>query len=74
MKDEKKDGNCHTCVHKTHGNLLITVGIVAVVYAFINYLRVTIGYAWPPYAGWFIGGLLLIAIGWAKAYWKRRCC
>lgn len=71
---DKKEGNCHACVHKSHGNLLITVGIVAIVYGFINYLRVSIGYSWPPYAGWLIGGIILVFVGWVKAYWLRKCC
>ncbi len=65
---------CHTCVHKSHGNLLIAVGIVAVVYAIINYLRMTAGYNWPPYTGWFIGGILLVVVGLVKGYWMRKCC
>lgn len=71
---DKKEGNCHACVHQSHGNLLITIGIVAAVYGIINYLRITVGYAWPPYVGWLIGGVILMIVGWAKAYWLRKCC
>jgi hypothetical protein len=75
MAEEKSERlTCHTCMHKSHGNLLITVGIVAIVYAIVNYLRVTVGYAWPPYTGWAIGGLVLVIIGLIRGYWGRKCC
>lgn len=66
--------NCHTCVHKSHGSLLVTVGIVALVYAIVNYTRVTIGYAWPPYSGWAAGGVALIVLGLIRGSWTRKCC
>lgn len=75
MKEEKANGlTCHACIHKSHGNLLITVGIIAVVYGAMNYLRVAIGYAWPPYTGWVLGGILLLIIGLIRGYWRRKCC
>lgn len=75
MKEEKTDTlTCHTCVHKSHGNLLITVGIIALVYGVVNYLRITVGYAWPSYIGWVLGGVILIVFGWVKSHLIRKCC
>ena len=70
MKEEKPV-NCHACVHKTHGSLLITVGVIALAYGFINYLRVAVGYAWPPYFGWVLGGAVLVILGLVRGYWTR---
>jgi hypothetical protein len=64
MKD-KEHGDC--CHH--HGGLFVKVGILALVYGLVNYLRVV--YVWPPYMGWIVGGVVLIAIGWLKKYWKK---
>lgn len=73
MKEEK-GVVCHTCTHRSKGDLLITVGIVAIVYGVVNYIRTSIGVAWPPYTGWLIGGAALIVVGFIKGYWLRKCC
>jgi hypothetical protein len=61
-----KDKECH-CHGGNH--FLFTVGLLALVYGVVNYLKVT--YVWPPYMGWIVGGVVLIVIAWAKKYWKK---
>ena len=57
------------CCHRG-GHFFVVVGMLAFVYGFVNYLRVV--YVWPPYAGWLIGGLILIVIGWTRKYWLPK--
>jgi len=51
------------------GHFLVTVGVLVLAYGIINYLRIT--YAWPPYAGWVAGGIVLIVLGSVKKYWWK---
>jgi len=46
------------------GTLLITFGILAIVYGIVNYLMASLG--WPNYMAWIAGGVILLLAGWAK--------
>lgn len=82
MKEEKECKDCcdMQCkgemghhwggMHHGRGHIFTTVGILALIYGAVNYLRVT--YVWPPYTGWIAGGLALIIIGVGKKYWMNR--
>jgi hypothetical protein len=65
----KEEGNA-IYHHARDGHFLVTVGILVLAYGIINYLKIT--YAWPPYMGWVVGGIVLIALGLAKKYWWMR--
>lgn len=70
MKDERRmcPPECHHHAHMANWYLLI--GAVAFVYGAIMYLKTM--YAWPPYTGWMVGGVVLIVLGWLKRMWKMR--
>jgi hypothetical protein len=63
-----KDKEGHDSYHHG-GHLFVTVGILALVYGVVNYLKVA--YVWPPYMGWIVGGVVLIVVGWAKKTWWK---
>jgi len=65
----KEKGDAMCC--RAHGgHFLIIVGVLVLAYGIINYLRII--YVWPPYAGWVVGGIVLIALGLGKKYlWKH---
>jgi hypothetical protein len=75
---EEKNMECKHCpVHCGEGylyggkaHLFLLVGTLALVYGVVNYLRMA--YYWPPYAGWIVGGIVLILIGMAKKYWMMN--
>lgn len=69
--------DCEDCKNGMHGHhmggggkhWLFTIGIVAFVYGLMQWAM--IAYAWQPYTGWMVGGLLLILIGWMKK-WRKH--
>lgn len=58
------------CMPHGGGHLFVTLGFLAFVYGVVNYLRMT--YTWPPYAGWIVGGLVLVIFGLAKKNWCMK--
>ncbi len=43
---------------------LFLLGVLAIVYGVVQYLLVVL--AWPVYAAWLVGGILLLIVHWAK--------
>lgn len=52
------------------GMLLVTFGILAIVYGIVHYLMAGLG--WPNYMAWIAGGVILLLIGWAKGSMESK--
>ena len=74
MKEEKDMECCCRGMHHHGGkaHIFLLIGTLALVYGVVNYLGTF--YFWPPYAGWIVGGIVLILIGMAKKHWMMKKC